>query len=294
MDKLLFGTAGVPRSATEPHTIAGLARIKELGLSAMELEFVQGVRMGEALAKQVNQKRQELGLTLTVHAPYFINLNAHEPDKIEASKKRIYDSCRIGALCGAINVTFHAGFYLGDPPDQTYQTIKNNIKEIINRLNKDKIDIRLTPELTGKASQFGSLEELIRLAQDLPQIGFCIDFSHLHARSGGKYNSYQEWMDVLKQIDKKVGAIHELPLLKQMHIHVSGIKYSAKGEREHLNLPESDMKYQELLKALKEYDVGGVLICESPNLETDALLMKSYYESIKKPSNIASEGFYRS
>lgn len=273
---LLFGTAGVPRSAREPHTISGLERIKELGLGAMELEFVQGVRMGETLAKEVNKKRRELGLTLTVHAPYFINLNAHEPEKVEASKKRIYDSCRIGALCGAINVTFHAGFYLGDPPEQTYQTIKNNIQEIVSRLNKDKIDIRLTPELTGKASQFGSLEELIRLAQELP-IGFCIDFSHLHARSGGKYNSYQEWSDVLKQIAKELGA----GFLKNLHIHISGIKYSTKGEREHLNLPDSDLKYQELLKALKEYQVGGVLICESPNLETDALLMKSYYEEIK-------------
>jgi len=274
MGSLLFGTAGVPRSAGEPHTISGLERIKELGLGAMELEFVQGVRMGETLAKQVNQKRQELGLTLTVHAPYFINLNAHEPEKIEASKKRIYDSCRIGALCGAVNVTFHAGFYLGDLPEQTFQTIKKNLNDVIQRLKNDEIAIRLTPELTGKASQFGSLEELIRLAQDLP-IGMCIDFSHLHARSAGKYNSYKEWIDVLNQIEKELGK----PFLNNMHIHTSGIKYSAKGEQEHLNLPESDMKYQELLKALKEYAVGGVLICESPNLETDALMMKSYYET---------------
>ncbi|HLD36884.1 MAG TPA: TIM barrel protein [Planctomycetota bacterium] len=283
MGNLLFGTAGVPRSAGEPHTIPGLERIKELGLGAMELEFVQGVRMGETLAKEVNQKRQELGLTLTVHAPYFINLNAKEPAKIEASKKRIYDSCRIGALCGAINVTFHAGFYLGDPPEQTFQVIKKNLNDIIQRLKNDKIDIRLTPELTGKASQFGSLEELIRLAKELRRdrdselpIGMCIDFSHLHARSAGKYNSYKEWTDVLKQIEKEVGA----GFLKNLHIHTSGIKYSVKGEQEHLNLPESDMKYQELLKALKEYEVGGVLICESPNLEEDALLMKSYYESL--------------
>lgn len=272
----MFGTAGVPRSATEPHTIAGLDRTKELDLSAMELEFVQGVRMGEALAKQVNQKRQELGLTLTVHAPYFINLNAHEPDKIEASKKRIYDSCRIGALCGAINVTFHAGFYLGDEPNKTFQVIKNNLKDILQQLKKDNINIRLTPELTGKASQFGSLEELIRLAKELP-IGMCIDFSHLHARSGGKYNSHKEWADVLKQIEKELGR----PFLNNMHIHTSGIKYSDKGEREHLNLPDSDMDYKDLLKALKEYGVAGVLICESPNLEDDALLMKSYYDEIK-------------
>ncbi|MEW6026060.1 MAG: TIM barrel protein [Planctomycetota bacterium] len=274
MMTLLFGTAGIPRSTPKDDIISGLERVKELGLDAMELEFVQGVRMGEALARQVNQKRQELGLTLTAHGPYFINLNAHEPAKIEASKKRIYDSAKIGALCGAVNVTFHAGFYLGDTAEKTFQTIKKNITDILQHLKKDKIDIRLTPELTGKASQFGSLEELIRMAQELP-IGMCIDFSHLHARSGGRYNSYREWTDVLKQIAKELSK----PFLDNLHIHTSGIKYSDKGEREHLNLPDSDMNYKDLLKALKEYQVGGVLICESPNLETDALLMKSYYET---------------
>lgn len=294
--KLLFGTAGVPRSAKQPDTISGLERIKELRLDGMELEFVQGVRMGESLARQVNEKRQQLGLTLTVHAPYFINLNAKEPEKVEASKKRIYDSCRIGVLCGAINVTFHAGFYLGDTPEKTYQTIKKNLEEIIKRLGKDRIatrlrqdfggQVRLTPELTGKPTQFGSLEELIRLARELPafvktsagtpRLGFCLDFSHLHARSGGKNNSYTEFADALKKIKKELGN----EFLKNMHIHTSGIKYSTKGEREHLNLQDSDFNYKDLLKALKDYEVEGILICESPNLEDDAMLMKSYYESI--------------
>jgi len=266
----------VPKSSSKPDTLSGLERIKELGLDAMELEFVQGVRMKEPLANEVNKKRTELGLTLTVHAPYFINLNAREPEKIEASKKRIYDSCRIGALCGAINVTFHVGFYLGDEPEKTYQTIRDNMKEIISRLKKEKLAIRLTPELTGKASQFGSHEELIRLAQDLPEIGLCIDFSHLHSRSAGKYNTYEEFAGVLKQIEKGLGK----DFLQRMQIHTSGIKYSAKGEREHLDLKDSDMNYQALLKALKDFDVGGVLICESPNLEEDALLMKEFYGNL--------------
>jgi deoxyribonuclease-4 len=282
---LLFATAGVPRSAKKEDTISGLEHIKELGLDGMELEFVHGVRMDELLAEKVREKKDELGLTLTVHAPYFINLNAREKEKITASQIRIYQSAHIGALCGAINVTFHAGFYLSDTPEKTYQTIKKNLSTIIRRLEKDKISIRLTPELTGKPTQFGSLDELIRLTKELQiglptkalaTVGFCLDFSHLHSRSGGKYNSYQEFSNVLKQIETQLGK----QFLKEMHIHISGIKYSIKGEREHLNLQESDFNYKELLKALKDYDVEGILICESPNLEGDALLMKTYYESI--------------
>ena len=271
--KLLFGTAGVPRSAKKEDTISGLERVMELELDGMELEFVRGVRMDELLAKKVREKKDELGLILTVHAPFFVNLNARENEKITASQIRIYQSAYVGALCGAVNVTFHAGFYLSDTPEKTYRIIKKNLNTIIRRLEKDKIKIRLTPELTGKPSQFGSLDELIRLARELP-IGFCLDFSHLHSRAGGKYNSYREFTGVLKQIEKQLGN----EFLKQMHIHTSGIKYSIKGEREHLNLQDSDFNYKDLLKALRDYEVEGILICESPNLEEDALLMKEYYK----------------
>ena len=65
-----------------------------------------------------------------------------------------------------------------------------------------------------------------------------------------------------------------------MHIHCSGIKYGAKGELKHLVLEESDLQYVELLRALKDYDVKGLLICESPNLEEDAVLMQETYNTM--------------
>ncbi|MFA5795227.1 MAG: TIM barrel protein [Candidatus Brocadiia bacterium] len=273
---LLFGTAGVPRSSQASDTLSGMERIKELGLGFMELEFVQGVRMGKETAQKVALKRAELGIELTVHGPYFINLNAKEEAKIEASKKRIYDSAYIGALCGAQSVTFHAGFYLGDSPKQAYSKIKKNLADVVKQLWKDKINIRLSPELTGKPSQFGSLEELLELSREIEGISPCIDFSHHHARSGGANNTYQEFASALDKVQKMLGS----SALKQMHFHTSGIKYSAKGELKHLDLPDSDMNYKDLLKALKDYQAGGFLVCESPNLETDALLMRDFYNSL--------------
>ena len=275
--KLLFGTAGVPISSKFSDTLTGMERIKELGLDFMELEFVQGVRMEELTARKVAEKREKLGLHLTVHGPYFINLNAKEPYKIEASQKRIYDSARIGALCGAESVTFHAGFYLGDTPQKTYKEIKKNLKPVLNQLKRENINIQLSPELTGKPTQFGSLDELLNLAGELDGVGLCIDFSHMHARTGGAYNSYNEFAEILE----KVGKLIDAKALEQLHIHTSGIKYSAKGELKHLDLLDSDMNYKELLKALKDYRVGGFLVCESPNLEGDAILMKRFYEGVR-------------
>ena len=75
---------------------------------------------------------------------------------------------------------------------------------------------------------------------------------------------------------KKIGQYS----LDNFHAHLAGIEYTQKGEKKHLNLEESDMNYKELLKAMKEFDIKGVLVCESPNIEDDALLLKQYYQSL--------------
>lgn len=275
MKRLLFGTAGVPRSARTTATIDGIERIAELGLECLELEFVQGVRMGEAGARLVAATAARTGIRLSVHGPYYINLNAREPEKIRASQDRIYQSARIGALCGAESIVFHAAFYMGDPLDVVYQRVKGYLAEILGRLEREDIRVKLRPELTGKGSQFGDLDELLDLSTELAGVAPCIDFAHLHARTDS-FNSYAEFASVLQKIKDRLGAA----ALGDMHIHVSGIDYGGKGERRHLNLPEADLRYWELLRALVDYGAGGLLICESPNLETDALLLQSTYQEL--------------
>ncbi len=275
MDGLLFGTAGTPRSTRNQTTVDGIERIAELGLDCMELEFVQGVRMGEGSARLVAGVASREGVRLSAHAPYFINLNAHEPEKIRASQDRILQAARIAALCGAESVTFHAAFYLGDPPGKTYNTVKKYLGEILNQLGQENIRVRLSPEVTGKASQFGTIDELLNLSAELEGVAPCIDFAHWHARTG-KFNSYPEFTSILRQVEERLGRA----ALDDMHIHVSGVKYGGKGEISHLNLGESDLRYVELLSALKDYSVKGIVICESPNLEGDSMLLQATYNSL--------------
>jgi len=275
MSKLLFGTAGVPLSTRPFSTYQGVARIAELSLGCMEVEFVQGVRMKSPEAVRVNQIATQSNVRLSVHAPYFINLNAHEENKIVASKQRIFQAAYMAGQLGAKSVVFHPAFYLGDPPDQVYQTVKKNLGEVLNKLRESNVKVLLRPEVTGKGSQFGSLEEVLMLSRELEGVAPCIDFSHWHARTGAN-NSYDEFQSVLKFIESSLGR----PALDDMHVHVSGIAYTAKGESKHLLLEESDLKYKELLRAFKDNDVGGLVICESPNLEDDALLLQQTYQKL--------------
>ncbi len=275
MAKLLFGTGGAPHSSRTLSSTDGILRVAELGLGCMELEFVQGVRMGEAAARLVADVADRAGVRLSAHAPYFINLNAREPEKIRASQERIIQTARISHICGARSIVFHAAFYLGDEPEAVYERVKGYLAEIIYRLQRENIHVWLRPEVTGKVSQFGTLDELLKLSTELDGIAPCIDFAHLHARAGGG-NSYEEFAGVLVKIKERLGE----KMLDNMHIHVSGIRYSPKGEISHLDLEESDFRYAELLKALKDYGAGGMVICESPNLEKDARLLQETYKSL--------------
>jgi deoxyribonuclease-4 len=274
--ELLFGTGGVPVSAKSRSTEAGIERIAELGLGCMEVEFVQGVKMSPQAAASVGELAARKKVVLTAHGPYFINLNAVEPQKVHMSKERILQTARIAALFGARSITFHAAFYLKSSPAETYAVVKKHLQEVMNILRKEGNKVTISPEVTGKPSQFGTLEELLQLSSEIEGVALCIDFSHWHARTG-KANSYQEFLGILDQIERKLGR----RALDNMHIHLSGIAYGKKGEIKHLMLPDSDLQYAELLKALKERKAKGVVICESmPYLENDALLLQQTYRAL--------------
>jgi len=277
MTGLLFGTAGTPRSASPQTTTSGIERIAELGLGCMEIEFVQGVRMSEQSARQVAEVAVREDIKLSAHAPYFINFNAHEPEKIRASQQRLLQTARVTSLCGGESVVLHTAFYLGDPPQKAYDTVKKYLEETLNQLKQENNRVWIRPEVMGKNSQFGTVEEILNLCTELEGLAPCIDFAHWHARTGA-FNSYQEFASILLQIKERLGRA----ALNNMHIHCSGIKYGGKGEIKHLDLQESDLQYVELLRVLRDYEVKGLVICESPNLEDDALLLQATYNTLLK------------
>lgn len=272
---LLFGTAGVPPSTPQPSSVQGVQRVRALGLDCMELAFVRSVTMGDRAAEQVERAAGVQQVQLSVHAPYYINLNSDDLDKVRASRERILKAARVGWKCGARHIVFHVGYYQEYSADLTYSRVQRHLIELCQQLDSEGIRLWLRPETTGKQSQFGSLEELLDLSSDVEGVAPCIDFAHLHARSG-KDNSYDEFTGRLRYIENKLGRSG----LENMHIHVSGIEYGQKGERRHLLLEESDLRYEALLQALIDHGAKGRVICESPNTEQDALLLQRIYRQL--------------
>lgn len=273
LDKLYFTTAGFP-TITKGNLFDAISDIKKLKLNGMELEFVYGMWLkykDKKLTEEIIKAKENL--IFTAHGSYFVNLASPEKSKIKASIFRIIQAAEACAAVNGYSITFHPGFYLKQDKKMVYERIKQNLKEIITKIKDKGINIWVRPETTGKETQFGDLKECISLSEDVEMVLPCIDFAHLHARYNGINNSKEEWRNMLNLVENRLGRT----ALDNMHIHMSGINYTEKGERNHLTLNESDIKWKELLDVLKEYKVKGTLVCESPNIEKDALQMKNYF-----------------
>jgi deoxyribonuclease-4 len=267
---LRFGTAGIPTSVTGKPAADGIRELKRLGLGAMEMEFVHSTWLKQDKAPELGRVAKEHDIVLTAHGSYYINLFAKEPEKRAASRARIVEAARRTAEAGGYSVTYHPAFYFGEPSEKVAAAVLEQMKAIEKELKDHGVKVWVRPETTGKPTQFGTYQELLALSQRLEMTMPCIDFAHLHARTNGKYNTQDEWRTVLTDVENALGKKG----LQEMHIHVSGIAYGEKGEKHHLMLDESDLKYPDLLKVWKEFKLGGVVICESPVMEKDALLLQ--------------------
>ena len=276
MNTFLFGTVGSPISTpAKPGGSPGaIARIAELGLGTLELGWVQSVRVTETTCSLIKQTSTQHGVALSVHAPYFINLNA-TPEEWPKSKQRLMDAAKYGALAGATDIIFHPGSYFGLPPGDVLPLAVKRLTECVSELQADNNRVTLRPETMGKAALLGSLDDTLVLSAEVAQVAPCIDFAHLHARAGdGSVNSYAEFSALLEQVGERLGSV----ALSNLHIHLSGIEYSAKGEKNHLPMRESDFDVAGLFGALKAHNCGGRILCESPIMEEDALYFKELWE----------------
>ena len=275
-EKLNFLTAGMPLSTGKGGYSKAIEILEEMNLDGMEVEFVHGVRMSDETREFLKNTSKEKNLIFTAHGPFYINLNSKEEEKIEASVKRIIETAQAACDFGGYSITYHAAFYMGLDKETVYNQVKTQTQKIIDIVNKNNLKVWIRPETTGKPTQWGDYEEIIRLSKEFEQVLPCIDFSHIHARTAGEYNTYDEFCKILERIGTELGEF----ALNNFHAHLAGIEYTQKGEKCHLILEESDMNYKDLLKALKEFHVKGALVCESPNIETDTKILKDYYMSL--------------
>jgi deoxyribonuclease-4 len=273
-----FGTVGSPSSTPKKPggSVGGVYRLAELGLHAFELGWVQSVRVSEATCAQIKAAAIEQDVLISIHAPYFFNLNADETEWPK-SRQRLMDAAHYGNLAGATDIIFHPGSYFERQPAEVLPLAIDRLAGCLEELRAAGNPVTLRPETMGKRALLGSLDDSLAMSHALEGVEPCLDFAHLHARTGdGTLNSYDEWSRLLDGYAHTLGEA----ALSRLHVHLSGIDYGPKGEKEHLKLVDSDLRLEELLRALHDHACGGRILCESPVLEEDALLMQQMWREL--------------
>jgi deoxyribonuclease-4 len=270
---------GSPQTTPGSGTPAAIQHIRQLGLEHLEIAWVQSVRVTPETCALIKATSEKEKITLSIHAPYFINLNSQTSELMEKSDARLLAAARAGYLAGAYDIIFHPGSYHSQPPEQVYERAKQKLLEITGILREEGVKVNLRPETMGKSAMFGTLEEVVQLSKDVPGVLPCIDWAHLHARTGnGTFNSYAEFAAALQLVKDVLGEEG----LKTLHFHMSGIDYGLKGEKAHLPLNEADIHYRELLQAFVDFKVQATVGVEAPLPfhVADALTLQATYRRL--------------
>ncbi|MGD2058505.1 MAG: TIM barrel protein [Anaerolineales bacterium] len=273
-----FGSVGTPKSTPKKPggSIGTIQHLSDQGLLAFEIGWVRSVRVSEKTCLAIKEAGLESDVALSVHAPYYFNLNA-DSDEWPKSRKRLMDAAHSGFLAGATDIVFHPGSYFEQDPEEVLEAAIPRLKDCAEELQSKDIDVTLRPETMGKGALLGSLEDTLVMSSEINGVEPCLDFAHLHARAGdGSVNSYEEWSDMLQAYSEALGK----KALKRLHCHLSGIEYTDKGEQNHLMLADSDFDLEALIKALSDHDCAGRILCESPeHMDKDALVIKKAWQS---------------
>jgi len=271
---IYLGSAGIPLLAKDNSTIGGIKKVAELQLNAFECEFVHGVNMSIASAKEVGKIAGELKVKLSIHCPYAINLSSTDKKVIEASKQRIWDSILRAAELNASPVVFHPGYYMGQTSEAAYSLVKQACESLVDKMKKHEIkNVLLGLETTGKMSQWGTLDELVDLCKKTKSCVPAVDPAHIFARQAGSID-YLEMFDKLKPLR-----------LEHIHMHFSGIKWrpakpSGGNEWYHMEIKTNQPPFEPLAKEILKRKLDITIISESPKLEMDSLEMRKIFENL--------------
>ena len=272
-----FGPAGVPPMfRLLGASTADVPRLlREEGLDAFEYEAVKWG--GKPQIKQKNA--QELGeeakrndIKISLHGSYYINLSGKR-EVVEASKRRLIASATAADWMGAYVVVFHTGFYGKFEKDYAFRICSDDIREVAAEIESLGLKVKLGPETMGRKFQVGTLDEIIKINQEIEDIQLVVDWGHLHALHQGTLKKVDDFREIAEKIEKNLGT----EALRTMHSHFSKIEFSSQGEKRHHTLDEEQFgpDFCNLAEVIVDFGMHPIMICESPILDVDARKMQA-------------------
>ncbi|MBR7070774.1 MAG: TIM barrel protein [Clostridia bacterium] len=278
-----FGPAGNSASFTAmgyKNSLQVPEYLTKMGLNAFEYQCGRGVNIGLEKAAQLGEKAAEAGITLSLHAPYYISMSSVEEIKRDNSIPYILASARAVNAMGGNRVVIHTGSCGKISRTEALALALDTMKKALRALDEENLShIHLCPETMGKVNQLGTLEEVMALCALDERLIPCIDFGHLNARDMGYFKTMAEYRHVFDTIENCLGADR----LKLFHSHFSKIEYTAGGEKRHLTFADTvyGPDFEPVMELTLQKHCEPTFICESDGTQAeDARTMRDYYESL--------------
>ena len=275
-NKVLFGPAGSPVNY-KGAAYKAPKFISEEGLNSYEYQSPYGVRIGEKAATTLKEESEKHDILISMHGPYYINLCAKDDEKLEKSIGHLISTARAGEWMGAYRLVFHPGAYLNRKPEKAMEISKNTINRLFEELEAEGIEeFTFAPETTGKRTQLGNVSEVVELCASFDHFEPTIDFAHVHARGRGFLTKKEDYNCIFSTIEDNLD-------IDMLHCHFTTIEYGNGGEVKHHTLDESDEygpDIKDMLANLIDNGWNANIICETPQRDLDALIMKETYENM--------------
>ena len=278
-----FGPAGNSDSFKAmgyKHSLQVPEYIVKMGLDCFEYQCGRGVNIGLDKAKLLGEVAKEKGITLSLHAPYYISMSSVEEEKRLNSINYILASARAVNAMGGDRIIVHTGSCGKITRERALELAIDTMKLSLNALDEEGLShIHICPETMGKVNQLGTLEEVIALCKIDERLIPCIDFGHLNARDLGILKTKEDFEQIFIKIRDSLGSDR----LKTFHSHFSKIEYSQGGEKRHLTFDDTVFgpDFEPVMDLTVKYGCSPTFICESAGTQAeDAKQMKDYYERV--------------
>ena len=280
-----FGPAGNSLSFAAmgyKHSLQVPEYLTKMGLDAFEYQCGRGVNIGLEKAAELGNIAKEKGITLSLHAPYYISMSSVEEAKRLNSINYILASAMAVNAMGGNRIIVHTGSCGKISRDEALTLAIDTMKKSLEALDNEGLGhIHICPETMGKVNQLGTLGEVLALCAIDERLIPCIDFGHLNARDLGCFKTLADYEKVFIEIKDKLGSDR----LKTFHSHFSKIEYTTGGEKKHLTFEDTVFgpHFEPVMELTYKYGASPTFICESDGTQAeDALSMKKYYEEISK------------
>ena len=254
----------------------------DLGLNAFEYPCGRGILIKEEKAKLIGEKAQEYGITISVHAPYFINFASPDSEQIDKSNNYVLNSLKLVKNFGGNRVVVHTGSNGKLTREQALNNVRKNLKNLVKLIYDNGYDDCLVClETMGKYTQIGSYQEIVDLCLIDKVFIPTFDFGHINCVEQGKLKTKEDFKKIFNYAIEKLG----INKVKNIHIHFSQIEFTEKGEQRHLVLDNGIFgpDFEPLALAIKELGLEPTIICESKDIMAqDAVKMKNIYEKVCK------------